>query len=318
MLKVDIADSPELQERGLMFVKEMEADRGMLFVFKRAQHLSFWGRHTYIPLDIAFINAKNEIVKIDSIKPHNLSPVSSQTPCVAAIEANEGFFKNHGVNVGQIINIEMPNSPRLAYQSGAWDGAVIYFKNDNSEGLSAQGENISNRPESRVKQSQLAPQPAQQGQTPVVDKKDSSPVGQPVTDDVNGVNLPVLDISDLGSILEDSFDEEQQISPGQQPEEEQLPPEQEEKYPVFSNAFDSTEWAEKNNEVVRISYTTKHGRALVRDIEPHGKFHSKTTNKEILVTFDETIGDIRAFIVSNISRWAFTGRQFEKKFIVRA
>jgi hypothetical protein len=89
------------------------------------------------------------------------------------------------------------------------------------------------------------------------------------------------------------------------------------KYPTFGTAFEATEWAEENNEVVRISYTTKHGRFLIRDVEPHGKFHSQSTHKEILVTWDETVGDIRAFIVSNISKWAFVKKKFNKKFTVK-
>ena len=59
MLKVEIADSPSTLERGLMYRKKLDYDSGMLFVFKRSQNLKFWGRNTYIPLDIAFVNKDN-------------------------------------------------------------------------------------------------------------------------------------------------------------------------------------------------------------------------------------------------------------------
>lgn len=307
MLRVEIADTPDQHERGLMFVKEMEADKGMLFLFKRPQPLSFWGYHTYIPLDVAYINAKNEIVKIGKITPHCLSPVSSDSPCIAAIEANAGFFSSAGIKVGDVIRLEMPNSPRLAYQLGVWDGAVIHF----DKGFSTPGKKTTGEQDPRLKQSQMVPQ------TPMVDKQDANPVGQPVKQEVDGVNLPVLDIGDLSSILEDSFDEPEETQP--QPEQPEQPEEEPEKpYPTFSNVFDAVEWAKQSGEVVRISYTTKHGRALVRDVEPHGTFHSQSTSREILVTYDETVGDIRAFIMGNISRWAFPGRQFQKKFVVKA
>lgn len=306
MLRVDIAETPDQHERGLMFVRAMEDDKGMLFLFKRPQPLSFWGYHTYIPLDIAYINDKNKIVKIAKINPHCLSPISSDTPCVAAIEANAGFFSQHGVKVGDEIKVEIPKSPRLAYQSGVWDGAVVHF----DKGISTPGKKTKGEQDPKLKQSQMVQQ------QPMVNKKDANPVGQPVEEDVNGVNLPVLDISDLGSILEDSFDEPDETQP--QPEPEQPQEEPDKPYPTFGNVFDAVEWAKQNDEVVRISYTTKHGRALVRDIEPHGTFHSQSTSREILVTFDETVGDVRAFIMGNISRWAFPGRQFQKKFVVKA
>ena len=68
-----------------------------------------------------------------------------------------------------------------------------------------------------------------------------------------------------------------------------------------------------NNEVISIDYITKKGKDLKRTIEPTGQFSAKTTGNQILVAFDRTIGDIRAFIVSNVSKWAFTGKKFEKK-----
>lgn len=91
-LHVKIADTPELQAKGLMFVRHMPKDVGMLFVFGSVQKLSFWGENTYLPLDIAFVNAKGFIENIDVINPMSKKSISSMGPCKYAIEANIGFF----------------------------------------------------------------------------------------------------------------------------------------------------------------------------------------------------------------------------------
>lgn len=341
MLKVRLADSPYLQEKGLMFEEFLPEDEGMLFDFKRPQMMSFWGANTFLPLDIAFVDDKNIIVKIGHIMPHCLKSVTSDCLCVAAIEANKGYFAENEIEVGDEVELVYPKNKRSQLDVDYWDGPSIVFHkaNEKNKGISTTGENT-NKAILPNKQSQNTFVPTQNavGYSPTtgvkgisdmkVDKKGKEPIGQPVTENVDGRNLPVIGAADLGKILEDSYDEEKEPVapteeeipteeiPGEQPTE--VPPEPEKEFPVFSNAFEATEWAEKNSEVMRISYTTKRGRQLTRDVEPHGKFHAETTNHTILVVYDETIGDIRAFIVNNISSWAFVNKKFDKKFVVRA
>jgi len=92
--------------------------------------------------------------------------------------------------------------------------------------------------------------------------------------------------------------------------------------PDFENAFDATEWSKPtaqnqfSGHLMRISYTTKSGKNIIRDVEPHGTFHAETTGNEIMVTFDRTVGDIRSFIISNITAYAVADEEFEPKFRV--
>jgi len=106
MLFVEIAENQRDLERGLMFRKELANDSGMLFKFQSPQVMNFWGSNTYIPLDIAFVDSDNTIVKIGKIQPFDLRSVSSDTDCVIAIEANEGFFESNGIGIGHKINVE--------------------------------------------------------------------------------------------------------------------------------------------------------------------------------------------------------------------
>ena len=308
MLKVKVADSPHLWERGLMFVKSMPKDEGMLFVFKRAEKLGFWGSNTFIPLDIAFVDHNLTIKKIGNIEPFSLDMVRSGVDCIYAVEANAGYFVENDVTVGDVIEIDRPSFK---------DEASVSFRKTSKDSASKQG---------KIKESQV-------GIVPAVKKPGEETIGQPIIDHTSAQpnemidqNLPTVGPSDIGQYLEDDFDtqdSDQQVEDGLdgkidgEPQDDE-PPTQETEYPVFENVFDASEWAEKNLEVVRINYTTKHGRALIRDVEPHGRFHSESTKKEILVTYDETVNGIRAFIATNIGNWAFVGRKFQKKFVVKA
>jgi predicted DNA-binding transcriptional regulator YafY len=86
----------------------------------------------------------------------------------------------------------------------------------------------------------------------------------------------------------------------------------EKEIPRFSNMSDAFNWGLENQQVVKISYQTTRKRRknqllgnnlITRYIEPHGRFVSHPENEpshQILVTYDETAGGIRAFRLANI------------------
>jgi len=102
ILKVKIADTPDLLSKGLMFVKEMDQDKGMLFKFPSIIEASFWGKNTYLPLDIAFVDKTNKITDIRHIAPLSTKMVRS-SGCIMAIEANAGYFKTNGISSGHKV-----------------------------------------------------------------------------------------------------------------------------------------------------------------------------------------------------------------------
>lgn len=104
-LTIEVADTPAALAHGLMHRKELAKDAGMLFRFSGAQELRFWGKDTYIPLDIAFIDKDDRIVEIKQIVPMSTRAVNSGSLCVMAIEANAGFFDENDISVGHTIKI---------------------------------------------------------------------------------------------------------------------------------------------------------------------------------------------------------------------
>ena len=101
-VRVEVADDPFEQARGLMHRTALGKNRGMLFVFPGEEERSFWMRDTLIPLSIAYIDSRGRITDILDMKPLDDKPphyVSSE-PVQYALEVNQGFFEEQGVKVG--------------------------------------------------------------------------------------------------------------------------------------------------------------------------------------------------------------------------
>ena len=95
----EIADTQEKRIKGLMHRHYLNKNCGMLFVYEKPLELSFWMKNTHIPLSIAFINAKKEIVKIVEMEPydgrpqHKLPSYKSDQKVQYALEMQQGWFK---------------------------------------------------------------------------------------------------------------------------------------------------------------------------------------------------------------------------------
>lgn len=109
ILEVRIADTTASLAQGLMWVKDLPPNAGMLFKFDQPTQPRFWGKNTYIPLDVAFVSS-GLIVDIKKIAPLSLRMVGTDYYCDMAIEANAGFFHNHSIKTGNRIKINQNNN----------------------------------------------------------------------------------------------------------------------------------------------------------------------------------------------------------------
>jgi len=103
----EIADDNAERQKGLMARPEgsLPEDAGMLFVFGREQPLSFWMKDTLIPLSIAYIAADGRIVDIQDMAPLDETSHPSAEPAKYALEVNQGFFAECGVEMGDTVEI---------------------------------------------------------------------------------------------------------------------------------------------------------------------------------------------------------------------
>jgi uncharacterized membrane protein (UPF0127 family) len=98
-----IADSDRRRAQGLMFVKELSADQGMLFIYNTSQQVSIWMKNTFIPLDIVFIRADGRVARITpNAKPHSLATMDSGEPVMAVLELPAGTAKRLNIQRGAI------------------------------------------------------------------------------------------------------------------------------------------------------------------------------------------------------------------------
>lgn len=106
-VRVQIADTPDRQEVGLMCRNTLDPDSGMLFIFPATVRESFWMKNTLIPLAIAFIDTNWRIVRIIEmpVVPDPTSDDLSKFPLYDphlpfryALEVNSGFFKTHEIS----------------------------------------------------------------------------------------------------------------------------------------------------------------------------------------------------------------------------
>ena len=96
-----LAATSQQQMQGLMFVRDLAADRGMLFTEERPRVASMWMKNTYIPLDLLFIDTRGRVVKIIAMtKPFSLEVLSSQVPVKAVLELRGDETVRRGIRVG--------------------------------------------------------------------------------------------------------------------------------------------------------------------------------------------------------------------------
>lgn len=101
---VEVADTKEKRERGLMYRDSLNLKVGMLFDFKVPKKVSFWMKNTYIPLDIIFINQNGYIVKTyENAVPLSIESIESKYIVRAVLEINSGLIKKFNINTGDRV-----------------------------------------------------------------------------------------------------------------------------------------------------------------------------------------------------------------------
>jgi uncharacterized protein len=103
-IDVEFAQDDAERQLGLMYRDKMAENQGMLFVFDDETVRSFWMKNTILPLDMLFINAKNEIVTIHkSTTPYSEESYTSTKPAKYVVEVNAGFTDKYKIAVGDRI-----------------------------------------------------------------------------------------------------------------------------------------------------------------------------------------------------------------------
>jgi uncharacterized membrane protein (UPF0127 family) len=98
MFQAQIADTPELRERGLMFRQVMPEDSAMLFDFIQPKPVAMWMKNTLVSLDMVFVREDGTIAAIaQNTVPQSLDTISVQEPVRGVIELAAGTVKRLGL-----------------------------------------------------------------------------------------------------------------------------------------------------------------------------------------------------------------------------
>ncbi len=116
---VAIADSAARSEQGLMFVRTMPPDAGMLFPQRSPQVMSMWMKNTLIPLDMLFIDTRGRIVcLLERVPPLTFDIRSCAKPVKAVVEINGGEAERRGIRQGDRVYYTLPPADASKQQIG--------------------------------------------------------------------------------------------------------------------------------------------------------------------------------------------------------
>ena len=108
LIDVEIAETEEQHQLGLMNRTCLDEDRGMVFIFFEETSGGFWMKNTLIPLSIAFFDVEGKIVKILDMEPCEEDPCEIYDPGVpymGALEVNEGSFDEWNIEEGDELQV---------------------------------------------------------------------------------------------------------------------------------------------------------------------------------------------------------------------
>lgn len=100
-VKIEVADTPQSREMGLMYRDTLASDAGMLFVFPAPSNQVFWMKNTRIPLDMVFADSQRRVIGIvANAVPYSEARLSVPGDSQYVLEVNGGFCQRRGVKAG--------------------------------------------------------------------------------------------------------------------------------------------------------------------------------------------------------------------------
>jgi uncharacterized membrane protein (UPF0127 family) len=101
LFNVYIATNSQQRSQGLMYIRSMAADEGMLFIYAQPAQISMWMKNTLIPLDMLFIDNTSRISSIyENAVPLSEAIIQSKTIVVGVLELNGGAAQRYGITPG--------------------------------------------------------------------------------------------------------------------------------------------------------------------------------------------------------------------------
>lgn len=108
LICLEVAQTPQQQQIGLMYRTDLAPDRGMLFPFEPPRPVAFWMRNVRIPLDMVFIRDKQVQAIATNVPPCNTPRCPTYGPSMPidqVIELAGGRAAELGLVVGDQVSV---------------------------------------------------------------------------------------------------------------------------------------------------------------------------------------------------------------------
>lgn len=110
--RLELALDEASTTQGLSDREEIAADGGMIFVFPEEKMRSFWMLRCLVPIDIAFLNARGEVVWMHAmqVEPDPENPrkrYDSHYPAQFAVELRAGTIRRLGLAQGDQVDLPL-------------------------------------------------------------------------------------------------------------------------------------------------------------------------------------------------------------------
>jgi len=97
--------------RGLMHVRHLPPDTGMLFIYERSDFLSMWMKNTLISLDIVFARLDGSIASVvRNTEPMSLRSIVATEPVSFVLELNAGTTERLFIDENSRLILETVDS----------------------------------------------------------------------------------------------------------------------------------------------------------------------------------------------------------------
>lgn len=83
------AKTQEEKEKGLMYVKELPSNEGIIFYYNEPDLVEIWMKNTLIPLDIIYINEDQEVIAVEHGQPED-DTLLGHDDTMYVVEVNQG------------------------------------------------------------------------------------------------------------------------------------------------------------------------------------------------------------------------------------
>ena len=103
---IKLAINDQQREKGLMFVRHMNENFGMMFIWKNVRQRAMWMKNTYIPLDMLFIKDDTIVGIIENAEPETLKIRTVYKEVDKILEINAGQVKKYNIEVGNKVTLK--------------------------------------------------------------------------------------------------------------------------------------------------------------------------------------------------------------------